>query len=257
VVSGLVKYVELVLGIRWEKGGVNRHGIGVGRIFGWQVFVSSVTTPTQQVTHLDHSPHPPTHMRVPNTRSHTQPGDKGVKEAHFLRLLNERSNWRRFVPFFFGEEVDDSGTWLVMENVLSGMKDPAVLDIKMGRETWSSSHPPHKIAKQKHKVRVLRVLHVYLHAPISPSFYIYESPSSSMPTPTPSQVSRGNECGIRAARHRGSRALAWATLSHRRQRRRNSRRGSQTHRLARGGLEKRQSDTYVYKYKHMFIFICI
>ncbi|KAJ6358583.1 hypothetical protein OIU76_000322 [Salix suchowensis] len=77
-----------------------------------------------------------------------QDDDRGAIEAAFYTSFSSNTrvpdHIRRFFPVFYGtkllEASDGSGQWphLVLEDVVSGLSHPSVMDVKIGSRTWIS-----------------------------------------------------------------------------------------------------------------------
>ncbi|KAJ6672134.1 INOSITOL POLYPHOSPHATE MULTIKINASE [Salix viminalis] len=75
-----------------------------------------------------------------------QDDDRGAIEAAFYTSFSSNTrvpdHIRRFFPVFYGtkllEASDGSGQWphLVLEDVVSGLSHPSVMDVKIGSRTW-------------------------------------------------------------------------------------------------------------------------
>jgi hypothetical protein len=58
---------------------------------------------------------------------------------------------KSLVPKFYGTEIKDGKTFLVLENLLWGMVNPNLLDCKLGKITWTKDHKPRSSAGQMKK----------------------------------------------------------------------------------------------------------
>ncbi|KAG5223299.1 inositol polyphosphate multikinase [Salix suchowensis] len=74
-----------------------------------------------------------------------QDDDRGAIEAAFYTSFSSNTrvpdHIRRFFPVFYGTKLlasDGSGQWphLVLEDVVSGLSHPSVMDVKIGSRTW-------------------------------------------------------------------------------------------------------------------------
>lgn len=84
-----------------------------------------------------------------------QPGKKksrGELEADFYKEVTEGNKpLKPFIPKYFGLEQVDGSMYLNLENLLYGIKDACILDLKMGQQTFDETASPEKIAKEKKK----------------------------------------------------------------------------------------------------------
>lgn len=72
-------------------------------------------------------------------------------EIAFYTATVDHPLLRAFVPKFYGTEDRDGVTFLVLENLLEGMRRPMVLDVKMGTQTYGDDATPEKIASRLKK----------------------------------------------------------------------------------------------------------
>lgn len=83
-----------------------------------------------------------------------QSDGRGVREAESLIMLSASPEWRPYVPRFFGLKTDTSGErWITMENLIAGMGQPAVLDLKIGTRQYSPDATEKKRRKQLEKAQ--------------------------------------------------------------------------------------------------------
>lgn len=81
-----------------------------------------------------------------------QDSGRGAREARIIETLSGNPNWSRFVPRFDGIVVDEEGaSWMKMQNVTAGMKQPVVFDMKMGTRHYSPGEKEAKVAKELKK----------------------------------------------------------------------------------------------------------
>lgn len=92
-----------------------------------------------------------------------QPPPRGQREAGFYRALNASDDptdvrIRTIVPRFFGVEqvgfvngLTRTKEYLVLENVMEGMKLPNVMDVKIGSQTWGPDASAQKIVQESAK----------------------------------------------------------------------------------------------------------
>ncbi|CAE8643684.1 unnamed protein product [Polarella glacialis] len=80
-----------------------------------------------------------------------QGGRRGEAEMNFLRAAMEEPDLLGLVPALAGYRVKRGEQWLGMTNALSGLSQPAILDIKMGTQTWTPDAPAEKAASQAKK----------------------------------------------------------------------------------------------------------
>eukprot|EP00811_Abedinium_folium_P032936 NODE_593_length_2899_cov_5.965007.p1 GENE.NODE_593_length_2899_cov_5.965007~~NODE_593_length_2899_cov_5.965007.p1 ORF type:complete len:838 (-),score=198.74 NODE_593_length_2899_cov_5.965007:223-2736(-) len=83
-----------------------------------------------------------------------QDGDRGDCELQFLQKAAAHPIFSEFVPAYIGMRVGDDGLrWVGMHNIMSGLVEPALLDLKMGQRTWHGELPPEKLAKREERAR--------------------------------------------------------------------------------------------------------
>jgi uncharacterized membrane protein YgcG len=82
-----------------------------------------------------------------------QAGKKGEREEGFLRSAIAHPFLSRFVPHYVETRRDGDQDWLVLENVMAGMRRPSGLDLKMGTRTYGDDATPEKIAEQTEKAQ--------------------------------------------------------------------------------------------------------
>ena len=58
---------------------------------------------------------------------------------------------REFAPRFYGVEERNGSNYVVMENLLTGVEHPNIMDCKLGRVTWTSYHTEETIRNQEAK----------------------------------------------------------------------------------------------------------
>jgi len=84
-----------------------------------------------------------------------QPGkgkSRGELEADFYKqVTDEDMPLRKLIPAYYGVEEIDGSSYLVMENLTHGLKEPCVLDLKMGQQTYDETATPAKIEREKKK----------------------------------------------------------------------------------------------------------
>lgn len=65
---------------------------------------------------------------------------RGSREVKMLAALSSSPTWRLYVPKYYGTIEDESGnTWMQIGNLVAGMKDPVVMDLKVGVRSWGVS----------------------------------------------------------------------------------------------------------------------
>ena len=73
-------------------------------------------------------------------------------EAAFYEV-GHQTELNEFIPEYYGREEIDLGygkiLYFKMTNVIDGMKQPCVLDLKMGTRTWNETYSEKKIAHKK------------------------------------------------------------------------------------------------------------
>lgn len=80
-----------------------------------------------------------------------QGGARGQMELAFLRHCLHDPAAKGIVPALAGYRVNNGKEWVGMENILHGLNDPAILDIKMGTRTWNTNSSKAKEESQSKK----------------------------------------------------------------------------------------------------------
>merc|ERR1712232_346450 len=76
----------------------------------------------------------------------------GAGEIGFYSNLQSKYDFMiGFAPTCFGtEKSDDGSSFVVMEDLTAGMKDPCIMDVKMGTSSAAEDATPEKAAKMRH-----------------------------------------------------------------------------------------------------------
>eukprot|EP00928_Gymnodinium_smaydae_P085247 TRINITY_DN6860_c3_g1_i1.p1 TRINITY_DN6860_c3_g1~~TRINITY_DN6860_c3_g1_i1.p1 ORF type:complete len:356 (+),score=81.19 TRINITY_DN6860_c3_g1_i1:55-1068(+) len=81
---------------------------------------------------------------------------RGARELDFLRSIVDRSDlgtFKEFCPRFIKTAERDGQSYIVMSNLLQGFAEPALMDIKIGKQTWEDDATPEKKAKMIEKAK--------------------------------------------------------------------------------------------------------
>eukprot|EP00940_MAST-03C_sp_MAST-3C-sp2_P003077 g3077.t1 len=78
---------------------------------------------------------------------------RGEREVRCLRAFKKKKAWEKFFPKLYDIVRKNGQKWLVMENILSGFEDGVIMDVKMGRRTWSASASEAKKIRKAEKDR--------------------------------------------------------------------------------------------------------
>jgi hypothetical protein len=65
--------------------------------------------------------------------------------------IEDMIEFREFVPHFFGAEITEEKSYVVLENLLWGCENANIIDCKIGKETWNKFTEPSKVAKFRKK----------------------------------------------------------------------------------------------------------
>jgi hypothetical protein len=82
-----------------------------------------------------------------------QAGARGECEERFLRAACSDPFLSRVAVRYLCTRQDGQQEWLVLENLLAGMRRPAALDLKVGSRTYGLDATPEKIREQTMKAR--------------------------------------------------------------------------------------------------------
>lgn len=80
-----------------------------------------------------------------------QGGGRGDSETEFIQKAAGIPGLCNFVPKYHGLRNMGNSRYLGMTNLLAGLAEPAIIDLKMGTQTWSPSASAEKIASQSKK----------------------------------------------------------------------------------------------------------
>lgn len=80
-----------------------------------------------------------------------QSGGRGEDESAFVERAATVPVLNSFVPKFHGYRTFGEDRYFGMDNLLHGLREPAILDLKMGTRTWASNATPEKIKSQSGK----------------------------------------------------------------------------------------------------------
>lgn len=88
-------------------------------------------------------------------KSDTPTHSRGDAEALFLQRVTQEQIpvLCDFVPRFEAVRERDGKRYIVMANLLEGLKEPAVVDIKIGKQTWEPGATPEKVESQTKKAK--------------------------------------------------------------------------------------------------------
>lgn len=82
-----------------------------------------------------------------------QAGTRGTTELIFFRNVLVDPELSDFVPRFAGLRIREDGQWIGMANILYGLQEPAVVDLKLGTRPWGRTASAEKVATQMARAR--------------------------------------------------------------------------------------------------------
>eukprot|EP00427_Karlodinium_veneficum_P000386 CAMPEP_0169163248 /NCGR_PEP_ID=MMETSP1015-20121227/58162_1 /TAXON_ID=342587 /ORGANISM="Karlodinium micrum, Strain CCMP2283" /LENGTH=241 /DNA_ID=CAMNT_0009235529 /DNA_START=15 /DNA_END=740 /DNA_ORIENTATION=- len=80
-----------------------------------------------------------------------QIGVRGSTEFIVLRHFFEDPSAKDVVPALVGIRMDNGSAYIGMKNILHGLQNPALMDVKMGTRTWNTFVPQSKVESQSRK----------------------------------------------------------------------------------------------------------
>lgn len=83
-----------------------------------------------------------------------QDGGRGQVEGEFLQAALDHPVLSNFVPRFEGIFSDEGGHWMKMQNISASFAEPAILDLKMGTQTWEPGCTQKKLESQQKKAKL-------------------------------------------------------------------------------------------------------